>query len=152
MVRLVLLDLPDPLDLLEREESKDSLDLLVSRVCPDLLDLPERVASLETREFLVRLELLVLPDPEVSVVSLVRGAELDLRVCRDLVVFLERPELMDLRVPSGLLVLPEPKDLLVCRECLAREGLAESLELRETEVTTVRRDPREHQERMVVEV
>lgn len=152
MVRLVLVDLPGLLDLLERGANKDSLDLLASRVFLDQLDPQERVASQVTRVFLGRVELLVLLDPEASVVSLVRGVELDLRVCRDLVDFLELPELMDLREPLGHQVLLVPRDPQAFRECPEREELVVSPDLRETEVTMARKDLRVLPERMVPEV
>lgn len=152
MVRLVLVDLPGLLDLLERGANKDSLDLLASRVFLDQLDPQERVASQVTRVFLGRVELLVLLDPEASVVSLVRGVELDLRVCRDLVDFLEPPELMDLREPLGHQVLLVPRDPQAFRECPEREELVVSPDLRETEVTMARKDLRVLPERMVPEV
>lgn len=60
MERLAPVDLPALLDLLGRGESKDSLDLLASRVCLDPLELLERLESLETRVFLERVGLLVL--------------------------------------------------------------------------------------------
>lgn len=152
MERLVLVDLPGLLDLLERGENKDSLDLLASRVFLDQLGPQERVASQVTRVFLGRVELLVLLDPEVSVVSLVRGVELDLRVCRDLVDFLELPELMDLREPLGHQVLLVPRDLQAFRECPEREELVVSPDLRETEVTMARKDLRVLLERMALGV
>jgi len=152
MERLARLDLLALLDLLGREESKDSLDPLASRVCLDLLDPQERVASLVTREFLGRAELLVLLDLEVNVVSPVREVELDLRVCRDRVDFLELPELMDQRAPSGQPVLQELRGPQVCRACQEREELVVSPEPRETEVITVRKDLRELLERTVLEV
>jgi len=148
----VLLDLPALLDLLEREESKDSLDLLVSRVCLDLLDPQEREESLVTWVFPERVELQVLLDPEVSVVSLVRGVVLELRVFRDLVVFLELLELMDPRELLDQMVLLDPRDPPACRVCQEREERVASPEPRETEATMERRDPREHLERTVLEV
>lgn len=148
----MLVDLPGQLDLLERGANKDSLDHLASRVFLDQLDPQERVASQVTRVFLGRVELLVQLDPEASVVSLVRGVELDLRVCRDLVDFLELPELMDLREPLGHQVLLVPRDPQAFRECPEREELVVSPDLRETEVTMARKDLRVLPERMVPEV
>jgi len=152
MVRLALLDPLGPLDLLEREESKDNLDLLVSRVCLDLPDPQEREESLVTWVFLERVELLVLLDPEVSVVSQVRGAVPDLRVFRDLVDFQERQEPTDPRELSDQLDLREPRDHPACKACQEREALAASPEPRETGVTTERRDLRVLLERTAVEV
>lgn len=152
MVRLAPVDLPALLDQLERGESKDSLDLLASRVCLDLLVLQEKEESPETRVFLVRVELLVLLELEVSVVSPVREVVLGLRVCRDHVDFPEPPELMDPRELLDQLVHLEPKAPLVCRACPEREELVESQDQRETGVTTEQRDPRELLERMALEV
>uniref|UniRef100_A0AAV2LZQ0 Uncharacterized protein n=1 Tax=Knipowitschia caucasica TaxID=637954 RepID=A0AAV2LZQ0_KNICA len=152
MVRLAPVDLLDLLDLLERGESRDRLEPLASRVFPDRLELLERAESLETRVFLVRVELLVLLEPEVSVVSLERGAEPDLRVCRDLVDFLELLELMDPRELLDRLDLKEHKAPLVCRVCLEREVQVASQDLKETEETMVQRDLRELLERTVLEV
>lgn len=152
MVKLAQVDLLALLDLLEREESKDSLDLLASRVCLDLVVLLERLENPETRVFLERAELLVLLEPEVSVVSLVRGVVLDLRVFRDLVDFLEHPEVMDPRELLDLLAPLDPKDPLACRECQEREELVASQEPKETEVIMDRRDLRELLERTVLEV
>lgn len=146
------MDLPALLDLLERGESKDSLDLLAFRVCPDLLVLQEREESLETRVFLVRVEPLVLLELEVSVVSLVREEVLVLRVCRDHVDFQEQRELMDPRELLDQLVHLEPKDPLVCRACPEREELVASQDPRETEVTMEPRGLRELLERMAPEV
>jgi len=152
MVRLELLDLLGPLDLLEREESKDNLDLQVSRVFLDLPDPQEREESLVTWVFLERVELLVLLDPEVSVDSQVRGEVPDLRVSRDLADFQERQEPTDPRELSDQLDLREPRDPPACRACQEREELAASPEPRETGVTTERRDLRVLLERTVVEV
>lgn len=152
MVRLALLDHLALLDLLGREESKDSLDLLASRVCLDHLVPQERLENPETRVSLERVELLVLLDQEVSVVSLVRGVVLDLRVYRDLVDFLGHLDLMDPREPLDQLVLLDLRDPPVCRVCLEREELVVSQEQRETEVTTDRKDLKELLERTVVEV
>ncbi|KAK2851665.1 hypothetical protein Q5P01_007941 [Channa striata] len=152
MVKLVLLDLLALLDLLEREENKDSLDPLASRDFLDLLVPQERLENLEIRVFLERPELLVLLDLEVNVASLVRGVVLELRVFRDHVDFLEHPEPMGQREPLAQLVLPDLRDPPASRVCLEREELVESQDLRETEVTMVRRDLRELLERMVQEV
>lgn len=137
---------PDPLallDSLEREESKDSPDLLASRVCPDLLAPLVRVASLVMLVFLERVARLALLDPEESVVSQEREAALGLRVCRDPVVFLELPERTAPRVPLDQLAQAVPRDPPACRECPEREDPAASQDLRETEVTMVRRDLKE---------
>jgi len=152
MVRLVLLDLLALLDLLEREESKDSLDLLASRVCLDHLVPQERLENLEIRVFLERAELLVLLDQEVNVVSLVRGVVLELRVFRDLVDFLEHPEVMDPRELLDQLVLLDPRDPPVCRVCPERGELVASQDPKETEVTADQRGLRELLERTVLEV
>jgi len=105
-----------------------------------------------TREFLERLALPELLDQEASAVSLARGAEPDLRVCRDLADFLEPLDLTDLREPLGQLAPPEPRDPPACRECPEREELAVSPAPRETEVTTERKDLRELPARTVLEV
>jgi len=142
MERLARLDLPALLALLEREASKDSLDLLASR---DFLVLPVplvREASLVIWVFLERVELLVLLDPEVSVDSQEREEVLALRVCRDPVVCLELPEPMDPREPLALLVGLEPKDPLAFRACPESEAPQASQDPRETEVTMARKDPR----------
>lgn len=152
MVKLALVDLLALLDLLERGESKDNRDLLVSRVCQDQLVPQERQENPETRVFLVRVEFLVLLDLEVSVVSLVSAVVQDHKVFRDLVEFLEHLELMDPRELLDQLVLLDPKDHLACRVCLEREEPVAFQELRETEVTVDKRDLRELLERMVLEV
>lgn len=148
----MLLDLLGLLDLLEREESKDNLDLLASRVCPDQVVPQERLENLETRVFPERPELLVLLDLEVNVVSLERGVVLVLRVFRDLVDFLEHLAVMDPREPLDQLVLLDPRDPLACRVCLEREEPVASQDPRETEVTMERKDLRELLERTVLEV
>lgn len=148
----MLLDLLALLDLLEREESKDSLDLLASRVCLDHPDPQERLENLETRVFLERVGLLVLLDPEVSVVSLVREVVLDLRVFRALEDFLELLEVMDPREQLDQLVLLDPRDPQACRVCPEREELVASQGPRETEVIMEQRDLRAHLERMELEV
>lgn len=142
MVRLELLDLLALLDPLEREESKGSLDLLASRVSPDHLGPQEREGNLVTRVFPARVVLLVPLDPEVSVVSLERGEEPDLRVFRDLVDFLVLPEPMDPRELLDLLVVLEPRDLPACKVCQEREELVAFPGPRVTEVTMERRDLR----------
>lgn len=152
MVRLVLLDLLGLLDLLEREESKDSLDPLASRVCLDHLVPQERLENLETRVCPERAELLVPLDLEVNVVSLVRGVVLELRVFRDLVDFLEHPEVMGPREPLDQLVLLDPRDPPACRACPEKEEPVASQDPRETEVTMERKDLRELLERTVLEV
>jgi len=152
MVRLEQVDPLALLDLLEREESKDSLDHPAFRVCLDQLVPQERLENLETRVFLERAELLVLLGPEVSVVSLVRGVVPELRVFRDLVDFLEHLELMDPREPLDRPELLDPRGPLACRVCLEREELVESQDPRETEVTMARRDLRELLVKTVLEV
>jgi len=142
MERLVRLDLPALLALLEREASKDSLDLLASRDFLDLLVPLAREASLEIWVFLERAGQMVLLDPEVSVDSQEREGVPGLRVCRDPVVCLELPEPTDPREPLVLLVVPEPKDPLAFRVCLEREVRQASQDPRETEVTMARKDPR----------
>lgn len=57
-------------------------------------------------------------------------------------VCLGPPEPTDPRDRLDPQVVLEPRDPPVCRVCLEREGLAASLDPRETEVTTERRDPR----------
>jgi len=152
MVRPVPVDLLGPLDLLEKEESKDSPDHLGSRVCLDLLDPQEREESLATRVFLEKVELLALQDPEESVVSLARGAVPDLRVSRDLVDFRELQEPTDPRELLDRLALREPRAHPASRACQEREELVASPEPRETGVTTERRDLRELLEKTVLEV
>jgi len=152
MERLVLLDLLGPLDLLEKEESKDNLGHLVSRVCLDLLDPQEREESLVTWVFLERVELLALQDPEVSVDSLARGAVPDLRVSRDLADFRERQEPTDPRELSDQLALREHRAHQASRACQEREELVESPGPRETGATMERRDLKELLERTVLEV
>lgn len=152
MVRLDLLDLLALLVLLGREENKDSLDPLASRVCLDQLVPLVRLENLETRVFLERAEFLVLLDPEVNVVSLVREVAPAPRVFRDPVDFLEHLEVMDPREPLDQLVLKELRGPLVCKACPEREELVASQEPRETEVTTEQRDLRVHLERTVQEV
>jgi len=152
MERPVRLDLPALLALLEREASKDSLDLLVSR---DFLDLPVplvREASLEIWVFLEKVGLMVQLDRGVSVDSQEREEVPALRVCRDRVVCPELPEPMDPRELLALLVVPEPKDPLAFRVCLGREVPQASQDPRETEVTMARKDPRVLPAKMVEEV
>lgn len=148
----MLVDLLGPLDLLEKEESKANLDHLVSRVCLAPPGPQEREESLVTRVFREKVELLAQQDPEVSVVSLARGAVPDPRVSRDLADFQERQEQTDPRELSDQLDLREPRDHPACRACQEREALAASPEPRETGVTTERRDPRALPERTAVEV
>lgn len=140
MERLDLLVHLALLVLLVREENKDSLVLLASRVCQVLLGPPESRVNQVTRVFLERLVLLVSLDQEVNVVSLVREEVLALRVSRDPGDFQEHPELMDPRVLLDLQELSVLRVLPVCRECLVREELLESLELKVTEVTVERKD------------
>lgn len=135
-----------------REESRVSLVHLASRVFQDLLDPPESLVNLVTRVFLERVVLLVPLDQEVNVVSLVREEALALRVSRDQEDFQELPVLMDLRVQSDQLVLVDLWVLLVCRACLVREELLESLELKVTEVTAERKDLKVLLAKMVQEV
>ncbi|KAG7269269.1 hypothetical protein CRUP_024896 [Coryphaenoides rupestris] len=134
MERPERLDLPAPLDPLEREESKGSPDPPASRVFLELPDLQESQANLVIRVFPERAELLVLLDPEASVVSLVRGVVLDPRVFRDPVDFRVPPEPMDPRALLDQPVLSEARDPPACRECQEREELVASPEPRETEV------------------
>lgn len=152
MERLELLDPQALLALLEREESKDSPDLLDSRVCPDLPAPLVREASLVTWVCQERVEPLVLLDPGASVVSQEREEVLGLRVCRDPAVCLELPELTDPREPLVQVVLPEPRAPLVFRACLEREEPPAFLVPRVTEVTMVRKDLRVPLARMVPEV
>lgn len=152
MVRPDLLAPLALLDLLEREESKASLDLLDSRACLDPQVPLVRLANLETRVFPEKVVLLVLLVREVNVVSLVREVVLDLRVFRDLVDFLGHPEVMDPRVLLDLLEPQDLRDPQVCRACPEREVREAFLDPKETEETTARRDLRELLERMVQEV
>lgn len=152
MEKLALLDPPAHPALLEREENKDSLVLQVSRVYLDLLVPLEREASLETRVFLERVGLLVLPDPEENVVSPEREELPALRVCRDLEVCLELPEPTGPREPSDLVVLLELRDPPACRVCLEREEVLAFPDPKETEVILERKDPKVLPAKMVVEV
>lgn len=108
----------DLLVLLVREESRDLPEVLDSRVSQDPRVLLVRVESLESRVCPVRLEpqdLLELEVTEDSPVSVVHLAPLDLLVPVD------PPELLETMVLREMLdspVLPEPRDLLDCRECL----------------------------------
>lgn len=150
--RPALQDHQDPRVLLEREESRDSLVPLVSRVFPGLLVPLVRVANPETWVFLEREVLLVLLDPGVSVVSQEREEVLGLRVCKVPAVCLELLELTDPREPLVQVVHPEPRALQVCRACQEREEPLASQDPRVTEVTTVRKDLRVLPAKMVREV
>lgn len=151
-MRQVLLDPLALLDLLEREESRDSPDPPASRDCPDPPAPLVRVANPVMLVFLERVALLALLDPEESVASQVREAVLGLRVCRDPVVSPELQELTDPRVPLDHLVPPVPRDPPDCRECQEREGLVALVDPRETEVTMARKDLRVLLAKMVQEV
>lgn len=114
LVHRVLLDL---LVLLVREENRDLLEVLDSRVFLDPRVPLVRLASPESRVYPVKLEpqeLLELEAIEDSLVSVVHLAQLDLPVPVDP---LERLEMMVLREMLEPLVLPELRVLLDCREC-----------------------------------
>jgi len=119
--RTVMLVLKAPLDLLVllvREENKDLADLSDSRVSQDPRVPLVRVASPESRVCLVRLEYLDLLEIEVtedSPVSAVHLVPLDLLVPVDPSDLLEMKGLREILEPP---VLPEPRVLLACRECL----------------------------------
>lgn len=118
MVMLVLQDLLDLLVLLVREESRELLEVLDSRVFQDLRVPLVRLASLESRVCPVRLEpqdLLELEATEDSLVSVALLALLDPLV---LVVPPEQLETMVLREMLEPPVLPELRVPLDCRECL----------------------------------
>lgn len=152
MERPVRLDLPGLRALLGREASRDSLDLLASRV---FLVPPAplvREASLEIWVFLERAGLLVLLDPEASEDSQESEEVPVLRVCRDPAVCPELPEPMDPREPLAPPVVQEPRDHLDCRVCPEREAPQASEDPRETEVTTVRKDLRALLAKMAEEV
>jgi len=121
LVRMVKLVLKAPLDLLVllvREESRDLLDLLDSRVFQDPRVPLVSLASPESRVCPVRLEpqdLLELEVTEDSLVSVVHLALLDPLEPVD------PPELLEMMVLREMLeppVLPELRVLLDCRECL----------------------------------
>lgn len=118
MVTLVLRVPLDLLVLLVREESRDLLEVLDSRVFQDPRVLLVRLASLESRVCPVRLEpqdLLELEATEVSPVSVVHLAPLDPLVP---VVLPDLLETMVLREMLEPLVLLEHRVPLDCRECL----------------------------------
>lgn len=104
--------------LLVREESRELLEVLDSRVFQDPRVLLVRLASPESRVCQVRLvpqDLLDLEVIEDSPESVVHLALLD---PLEPVVPLELLETMVLREMLEPLVPPEPKVLLDCRECL----------------------------------
>lgn len=121
LAKTVMLVLQAPLDLLVllvREESRELLEVLDSRVFQDPRVLLVRLASLESRVCPVRLvhqDLLDLEVTEDSPVSVVHLAQLDLLVLVVLLVLLETMVLREMLVP---LVPREPRVLLDCRECL----------------------------------
>jgi len=135
-----------------REASRVKLDLQVSRVFLDLRGHLERAASLANLVCPERVELQVLWDPEASVVSLVREEAPDLKVFRDPADYLEHPEPMDQR---ELLDQPVPwaaRDLPACRACPERGERVASRDPRVTEVTTEKRDWKDHLAKMEREV
>lgn len=105
MERQVLLDPPAQLAVLEREESRDSLVPMVSRVYLDLPVHLVREANPETWVFLERLELPVPLDPEASEDSPEREVQLDPRVCRVHGVYLEPLERTGPREPLDPVVV-----------------------------------------------
>lgn len=118
MVMLVLLDPLDLLVLLVREESRDLLEVLDSRVFQDLRVPLVRLASPESRVCPVRLEpqdLLELEATEDSPVSVALLVPLDPLVLVVPLELLETRVLREMLEPLVLLVL---RVLLDCRECL----------------------------------
>lgn len=110
-----LLDLLVPL---VREESRELLEVLDSRVFPDPRVLLVRPESLESRVCLVKLEppdLLDLEATEDSLVSVVPLALLDPLVPVEAPVLLETMVLREMLVPQVILELKVPQD---SRECL----------------------------------
>lgn len=142
MERRVLLDPLAQLAPPEREESRDSLVPMVSRVYLDLPVLLVREANPETWVFQERLELPVPLDPEASEDSPEREVQLDLRACREPVVYLELLERTGPREPLDPLVVEELRDPLACKVCLEREEVLAFPALRETGVMWERKDPR----------
>lgn len=132
MARRALQDPPDQLVPLEREESRDSRVLMVSRV----FLVPQvhlvREASQETWVFLEKLELLVPPGPEESEDSPEREVQLGLRACKDPEVYLELLERTGPREALGRVVELELRAPLVCKACLEREEALEYLDPRVT--------------------
>lgn len=119
--RTVTLVLKAPLDLLVllvREENKDLADLPDSRVSQDPRVPLVRVASPESRVCPARLEHQDLLEIEVTEDSPVSAVHL---VLLDLLVPVDPLDLLETRVLREMLalpVLPEPRVLLDCRECL----------------------------------
>jgi len=99
-----------PWEQLVRRESKDPLELLVSRVCPVPPDLWVRLASLETEESQESRDLLDLLESRESVVTLVLPEPLVLRAPWDPADLLEPPALMVARESQVLPVLLVPLD------------------------------------------
>lgn len=119
--RTVMLVLQDPLDLLVllvREENRDLAELPDSKVSQDPRVLLVRVASPESRVCPVKLEPQDLLEIEVTEDSPVSVVHL---VLLGLLVLVDPLDLLEMRVPREILeppVLPEPRVLLDCRECL----------------------------------
>lgn len=129
----------DQLALLVREESRDLLEALDSRVFQDPRVPLVRVASPESRVCPVRPEpqdLLDLEVTEVSPVSVVHLAHLDLLVAAVPPALLETMVLREMLEPP---VPPELRVLLDCRECLVS---AEPLVFQDLGVTEVTKEPR----------
>lgn len=152
MERQVLQDPLAQLAPLVREESRDSLVPMVSRVYLDLLAHLVREANLETWVFLERLELPVPLDPEASEDSLEREVQLDLRDFRDPGVCLELLERTGPKEPLDPVVAQELRDLLVCKACLEREEVLAFLDPRETGVMWERKGLRVLLGKTVLEV
>lgn len=148
----MLLDLLGQLVLREREESRDSLVLMVSRVYLDLLVLLVKEANPETWVFLEKLELPVPLDPEASEGSLEREGQLDLRVCRGPGVCLELLEPTGPREPLDRVVPEELRDPPVCKACLEREEVLAFPDPRETGETWETKDLRVLPVKTVLEV
>lgn len=152
MERRVLLDpLAQPARL-EREESRDNLVLMVSRVCLVLPALLVREANLETWVFLERLELPVPLGPEVSEDFPEREVQPDPRVCKVLEVCLELLEPTAPKEALDLVVPQELRGLQVCKACLEREEELAFLDPRETGVIWERKDLRVRLVKTVLEV
>lgn len=140
MVMLVLLVPPAPLDLLEREVSRDLVVLPDSRDSQDLRVPLVSLARLESKVCPVRLVLLDPLDPEVTEDSPVSAVPLELLALLDPVVLLDLLVTMVLRVmlvPQVLLVHRDPQD---CRECPVSVVLLASQDLREREASKVPRE------------
>lgn len=140
------------LALLEREENKGSLVLQASRVSQVHPVHPEREANQETWVFQERAEQLEPLDPGVSEGSQESEEELDLRVFRVPVAFLEHLVPTAPREPSAQPAQAELKDPPGCRACQGREAHQASRDPKETGVITERKDQRGLQAKTAVGV